>query len=154
MPPYYILAIINASSIFGRIFPNFLSDSIGPLNIQAPATLIAGVLVFTWIPAHSIGSVMVVSVLYGFFSGSLVSLPPSSIASMTPNMGELGGRIGMVFLAMAFGSLIGSPVAGAIVQQSGYNGARVYGGCMILAGAAVMFAARVKKTGLKLWVKG
>lgn len=91
LPPYYILAITNAASIFGRIFPNFLSDTVGPLNIQAPATLLSGVLVFAWIPAHSLGSVLEVSILYGFFSGSLVSLPPSSIASMTPNMGQLGG---------------------------------------------------------------
>lgn len=154
LPPYYILAITNAASISGRIFPNFLSDTIGPLNIQAPATLIAGVLVLAWIPAHSLGSVLAVSILYGFFSGSLVSLPPSSIASMTADMGELGGRIGMAFLAMAFGSLIGAPVAGAIVQNSGYDGARVYGGCMILAGAVVMFASRIAKTGPKLWVKG
>ncbi|KAK0755178.1 hypothetical protein N5P37_012000 [Trichoderma harzianum] len=112
--PYYILTITNASSSFGRILPNYTAEKIGPLNIQVPATLIAGVLVFTWIPAQSMGSVTAIAILYGFFSGSLVSVPPTAIASMTANMNELGGRIGMCFLAMAFGSLIGSPVTGAI----------------------------------------
>lgn len=87
---------------------------------------IAGILVFAWIPAHSLGTVMGVVILYGFFCGSLVSLPPSSIASMT--MGELGGPIDIVFLAMAFGSLIVSFIAGIIVQRSGYDVARVYRG--------------------------
>jgi predicted MFS family arabinose efflux permease len=54
---------------------------------------------------------------------------------------------------MAFGSLIGSPVAGAIVQSAGYDNAKVYAGITMLAGAATMIAARFKKTGLKLFVK-
>ncbi|KAL6806292.1 putative monocarboxylate permease [Trichoderma sp. SZMC 28013] len=151
--PYYILTITNASSSFGRILPNYTADKIGPLNIQVPATLIAGVLVFTWIPAQSMGSIMAIAILYGFFSGSLVSVPPTAIASMTANMNELGGRIGMCFLAMAFGSLIGSPVTGAIVQSVGYDSARIYAGIMLLAGATTMAIARFVKTGLKLCVK-
>ncbi|KAJ4861331.1 major facilitator superfamily domain-containing protein [Trichoderma breve] len=142
--PYYILTITNASSSFGRILPNYTADKIGPLNIQVPATLIAGVLVFTWIPAQSMGSVMAIAILYGFFSGSLVSVPPTAIASMTANMNELGGRIGMCFLAMAFGSLIGSPVTGAIVQSVGYDNARIYAGIMLLAGATTMAVLSIR----------
>lgn len=150
---YYILTITNASSSFGRILPNYTADKIGPLNIQALATLIAGVLVFTWIPAQSMGSVMAIAILYGFFSGSLVSVPPTAIASMTANMNELGGRIGMCFLSMAFGSLIGSPVTGAIVQTVGYDSARIYAGIMLLAGVTTMAMARFVKTGFRLPVK-
>lgn len=151
--PYYILTITNASSSFGRILPNYTADKIGPLNIQVPATLIAGVLVFTWIPAQSMGPVMAIAILYGFFSGSLVSVPPTAIASMTANMNELGGRIGMCFLAMAFGSLIGSPVTGAIVQSVGYDSARIYAGIMLLPGATTMAIARFVKTGFRLRIK-
>lgn len=152
-PAYYVLVIANAASSFGRILPNFASDTYGPLNVQTPATFISGILVLCWIPAHNMGSVIALAALYGLASGSLVSLPPSAIASMTANMGELGGRIGVAFLAMAFGSLIGSPVAGAIVQSSGYDGARIYGGVMLLVGALAMSAARFVKTGFKIWVK-
>ncbi|KAH8883312.1 MFS general substrate transporter [Thozetella sp. PMI_491] len=147
LPIYYILPIVNAASIFGRIIPNFLADFVGPLNIQVPATALAGILVLVWIPTHSIGPTMVIAILYGFFSGSLVSVPPSALASMTKNLNELGGRIGITFLAMAFGSLIGSPVAGAIVQASGgnYDNARTFSGIVMLVGSAVMFAARMVK---------
>ncbi|KAL7940292.1 major facilitator superfamily domain-containing protein [Trichoderma barbatum] len=151
--PYYILTVTNAASSFGRILPNYISDKTGPLNIQVPATVIASVLVFTWIPAHSMASVVVIAIFYGFFSGSLVSIPPTAIASMTANMNELGGRIGMCFLAMAFGSLIGSPVTGAIVQSAGYDGARIYAGVMLFAGAITMAVARFVKTGFNLCVK-
>ncbi|KAI5463910.1 major facilitator superfamily domain-containing protein [Mariannaea sp. PMI_226] len=151
--PYYFLALVNAASTFGRIFSNYAADVVGPLNIQAPATLISGILVLTWIPAHSIGSVIVIAILYGFFSGTLVSMPPTAIASMTADMSEMGGRIGVCFLAMAFGSLIGSPIAGAIVQSAGYNSAKIYGGLMLLAGSVAMASARFKKTGLNLRVK-
>lgn len=72
---------------------------------------------------------------------------------MTPNLGELGGRIGMGYLSMAVASLIGSPVAGAIVQSVGYDVARIFAGALILAGSTAMAGARVKSTRLTIWVK-
>lgn len=153
LPPYYLLAIMNGASTFGRLIPNYASDRLGPLNVQLPCSIIAGILVLTWIPADSLGSAVTIATLYGFFSGALVSILPTAIASMTTDLCELGGRIGMGYLSMAIASLIGSPVAGTIVQSYGYNAARIFAGALILAGSFAMALSRVKIAGLNLWVK-
>jgi MFS family permease len=154
LPVFYILPIVNAASAFGRIIPPFVSDYVGPLNVHAPVLAISGILVFTWLPIHSIGPLMTISILYGFFSGAVAALPPASTASITADLTTLGGRLGVVFTAMAFGSLIGSPVTGAIIQsQNNYDGARIWGGVMLLAGASCLFLSRTYQTKWILWAK-
>lgn len=93
LPVVYILPILNAASIFGRIIPAFISDYLGPLNIQVPSLLMSGLLVLVWIPAHTIGPLMILTILYGFFSGAVIAMPPVAISSMTENMTEFGGRM-------------------------------------------------------------
>ena len=41
---FYLLPILNAASIVGRILPNFLTDKAGPLNILIPASFGSGIL--------------------------------------------------------------------------------------------------------------
>jgi MFS family permease len=150
---FYILSIVNAASAFGRVIPNLISDYAGCLNVQTPAATIAGILVLAWLAVDEIGSLITVAILYGFFSGGLVALPPAAVASMTPDLTTLGGRLGVVFVAMAFASLIGSPVTGAIVQaQNGsYDGARIWAGVTMIVGSFVFFLARMAKSKWTLW---
>jgi MFS family permease len=147
----YLLPIINATSCFGRVLPNFISDYIGPLNVQSPAMFLAGLLVFFWLLVRrSLPALLVIALLYGFFSGAAVGLPPAAVASLTEDMSRFGARMGVVFMAMGLASLIGNPVAGALVQgEGGYDGARVWAGCTMVAGASLMALGRVAKTG---WV--
>lgn len=152
---FYILPIVNAASVFGRILPGFLSDVTGPLNVQSPSMFISGILVLCWLPTHSIGPLMAISVLYGFFSGTLIALGPVSTASLTPDLSRFGGRIAMSLMAIAFGSLIGSPVAGAIIESQGgsYEGARIWAGVILMAGGVSVAGARLFKTGPVLFAK-
>jgi hypothetical protein len=59
----------------------------------------------------------------------------------------------MVFSVVAFASLTGSPIAGAIVQACGgsYLGAQLWAASAMLLGAAALVVARVSKIG---WVLG
>ena len=62
--------------------------------------------------------------------------------------------MGIVFMAMGIASLIGTPVAGALVQGSGgYNGARIWAGVTMIAGSTLVGVARILKTGRRLKVK-
>jgi MFS family permease len=145
---------MNAASIFGRTLPNLLSDTLGPLNVQIPNVVVAGILVFAWLAVHSLPSLLILCILYGFFSGALISLPPAAVASMTKDMSTFGGRMGIVFLFMSVGSLVGSPVVGAIIQSGsgteGYDGARIWSGVTVVGGAVLMAASR----GWVSWKRG
>ncbi len=80
---FYLLSIANACSAVGRVLGGLLSDRTGklhdgsllrvaelfrtgPLNIMAPATLIAGIMTFIWPFANSIGGNIAVAVIYGY----------------------------------------------------------------------------------------
>ncbi|KAI0012432.1 MFS general substrate transporter [Xylariaceae sp. FL0662B] len=65
---FYIVAIFNAASIFGRVVPNALSDITGPFNIMAPCSVITGILEFSMISARgSQAALILLAVLAGFF---------------------------------------------------------------------------------------
>ena len=94
---FYLLSVLNAGSVFGRIIPNFIADRTGPLNMIIPCALMSGVLALCLIAAHTLAPVIVICALYGFFSGSFVSLPPTILVHLTANRAMIGTRMGMCF---------------------------------------------------------
>ncbi|KAK0647956.1 Aspyridones efflux protein apdF [Lasiodiplodia hormozganensis] len=142
---FYMLSILNAASAFGRIIPNFIADKTGPLNILVPCCAVSALLAFCWIAIDSTAGVIVFAVLYGFFSGTFVSLPPTTVVSLSPNLGVVGTRMGMSFSFAGFGILVGNPVAGAILKDHGWLGVQVFCGVMVIAAAACCVVARFAK---------
>lgn len=69
---FYLLAILNSLSAFGRILPNLVADKVGPLNMLIPFALLTGVLSLCLIGVHNKGGVIVIAALYGFTSGCFV----------------------------------------------------------------------------------
>lgn len=143
---FYMLSILNAASVLGRVIPNFLADITGPLNILVPCCSISALLAFCWIAIDSTGGTIVFALLYGFFSGTFVSLPPTTVVSLSPSLGVVGTRMGMSFSFAAFGILVGNPVAGAILKSGGWQGVQIYCGVCVIAAAACCVASRLSKT--------
>lgn len=74
----YSLSILNAASIFGRIIPNWLADTYGPLTILVPQCFISGVLIFLFLPmCKTAGGLVAFTILFGFSSGACASRIPS-----------------------------------------------------------------------------
>ena len=94
---FYLLSVLNAGSVFGRIIPNFIADRTGPMNMIVPCALISGILALCLIAARTLAPVIVICALYGFFSGSFVSLPPTILVHLTDNRAMIGTRMGMCF---------------------------------------------------------
>ncbi|CAG7931576.1 unnamed protein product [Penicillium olsonii] len=148
----YMLPIINAVSIPGRIIPGFLADKAGRFNV---AILVAG---FTsifclalWIPGQSQGALIAFSVLYGFFSGSSISLAPTLVAQIS-DIREIGSRQGTCFFFQSFGALSGSPIAGAIAasQNCSFLGLQLFCGFSLAASMAFYIFVRIKIAGFRL----
>lgn len=131
---YYLISIINAS-LSGRIVPNFYADRIGPINVMIVASFISGVLALAWIGIKNTPGLIVFSVLYGISAGTVVSLPPSAIGSISNNLSEIGSRLGTSFFFAAFGTLIGNPVAGKLIdiEKSEFYKGQVWSGVLILS---------------------
>ena len=150
---FYLLAIINTGSIFGRLIPNFVADRTGPFNMIIPCCVISGVLSLCLIPVDSVAGLIVVCVLYGFFSGALVSLPPTIFVHLSPNRGMIGTRMGMGFAIISVGLLLGTPICGWILDGSSFTYVWVFGGVCVLVGSSLMICSRVAKAGTSLMIK-
>ncbi|KAK2747537.1 hypothetical protein FQN57_002030 [Myotisia sp. PD_48] len=151
---FYLLAMLNASSTFGRIIPNFFADFVGGLNVMIPVAIASGIMSMGWIGANTSESVITMVVIYGFCSGAFVSVPPVVLISITPDLRDFGTRLGMAFVFCAAGSLIGTPIGGAIIQSTNnYLGVKLLSGICLFCSAILMTAARLIKTGPRFLVK-
>lgn len=103
---FYMLPIMGVGSTLGRLFPAMVADKMGNLNVLAICTAIAAVLAFSWIAVESVGGIIVWSILYGFFSGTFVSLQVPTVAEITKDPRTLGGRAGMNNLCTSVGKWV------------------------------------------------
>jgi hypothetical protein len=91
---------------------------------------------------RTLGGVTTIAVLYGFFSGVFIALPPVCFVRLTKDKSKIGTRIGMGFSLLGFGVLAGGPAGGAILDSDSrashleWDNLWIYGGCMS-AGAGV-----------------
>lgn len=156
---FYIIPILNASSVFGRTIPNWVADRTGPFNVIGPASLICGILVLCMLAVTNTAGIIVIAVLFGFFSGVFVALPPVCFAVITQDKSKIGTRIGMGFGIIALSVLIGGPAAGAILGTNGsgahfnWTGTWTFGGVLTMVSGALFCVMRVWRGGLKLKVK-
>ncbi|RYC56488.1 hypothetical protein CHU98_g9722 [Xylaria longipes] len=151
----YLVPIINAASIFGRIFPAHLGDVYGVFNICIIFTLFSGVISLAlWLPAASTAPIVVFAVLYGFASGLTLAIIPALVASIS-DIQKLGFRVGTLYAFSSFGTLFGSPIAGAIVsaQHGGYSGLKIFCGLSLIIGGVFIIISRIQLVGAGLLIK-
>ncbi|GLB09922.1 hypothetical protein AtubIFM57258_005854 [Aspergillus tubingensis] len=123
---FYLVSVLNAASVPGRIIPGLLAPRFGPLTILLASAIISGVLSLCWIAITDSGGLIAFAVLYGFFSGAFVALPAVALTSLTPNLDTLGTRMG------------------AILDNTGsYLGVQLYSGLSIGATGVLLLFARM-----------
>lgn len=113
---FYMLSIINATSVLGRIIPGLIADRVGALNMMVSCGLGATILAFTWLGIRSVAGAAIFAAFFGLCSGAIVSLPVTIVAGLSPHMGVVGTRVGMSYSFAGVGMLIGNPIAGSLVD--------------------------------------
>lgn len=144
---FYIIAILNGASVFGRIAPGIIADRIGSVNTVIPISFSAAVLAFAWIGIRNEAGTIVFAILYGFASGAIVSLPPTILARLTSNMSILGTGMGMSFTFAGLGLLIGNPIAGALLDIEGrvFWKGQLFSAVMVVVGTGLFLSLRILK---------
>ncbi|KAK3682793.1 putative monocarboxylate permease [Podospora appendiculata] len=137
----YLVILMNATSIPGRLFPSIVADRTGNLSIMIPAVL-------------SQPSLVAVSALFGFTSGSIQAVLPANVAYLCPDLSMLGTNLGMTLFSARVGLLIGNPIAGAILDQQSsgrdhavFWGSFAFAGAVVIVGGLLLIAVRVMKVG-------
>jgi MFS family permease len=153
---YQILPILNVGSVFGRWLPGFYSDIIGRYNTTLIFVILTIISVFViWLPfgAHTAGLVVFV-LLFGFASGSNISLTPVCIGQLCETK-DYGRYYATCYSIVSLGCLTGIPIVGAILERCGGNywGLIVWTGTCY-AGSFMAFAvARGLGGGWRLWLR-
>ncbi|KAJ7120209.1 major facilitator superfamily domain-containing protein [Mycena epipterygia] len=143
---FYVLAIMNAGSVGGRLLPNFVADRVGPYNMMIPCLVMSAALTFGIFGLRSFAGIVVFAVLYGFWSGSYVSLIPTLIVQSASHCGEHGTRMGVAFTFVSTSMLIGTPISGALLHSADGNYTWykpiAFCGIMLACGAAIFTLSR------------
>ncbi|KAI6035998.1 hypothetical protein PISMIDRAFT_621342 [Pisolithus microcarpus 441] len=144
---FFLIAITNASSGFGRLSAGFLADHIGPLNAMIPFRGLAGILTFAWPYASSQGALISVSVLYGIASGIYVSLMVAPAMAMG-DVSDVGRRVGMFLTIAALGTLVGTPTSGVInARTGGFKDPGFYAGGAVIFSVLLLCVVRYLQLG-------
>ena len=151
----YIIAILNALSVFGRTIPGAIADRLGRFNTMIVTSFLSAILVLAlWIPSRGNVPIILFAALYGFSSGAFVSLAPALIAQIS-DIRQIGVRTGSMFAIVSIAALVGNPIGGALVthEHGGYTHLQLFCGIVLFAGACFFVAARVSLVGTKFTVK-
>lgn len=150
----YLLAIVNASSIFGRIIPGVIADRYGRLNIFSIAGLSTGIVIMCLNLARSTPGLVVYAIVFGFTSGMIISGASAAFSVCPKDPRETGMYMGMGMAVGSIAVLIGPPVNGILVDRyGGFFEVSMYSGIMCLVGGFAGLASKWVSSGSLLgWI--
>lgn len=147
---FQILPIMNAASAFGRALPGYWGDKIGPFNINLAMIILSVVACLAvWLPAGGYTAGLVLfALLFGFASGSNVSITPVCIGKMCKTQ-NYGRYYATCYTVVSIACLVGVPIAGNILTSNGglYWGVIVFTGCVYMGSFASLYAAKAYSVG-------
>ena len=129
------IAASNASSAAGKVLLGYTADRAGRLNTLLFCTLVsAATALGLWFPSTRAGQegdgegfggngraralFVAFAVLYGVFAGAYVSLFPTVLVELF-GMQNFASVNGFLYMVRGFGTLLGTPVAGALIHSGG-----------------------------------
>ncbi|EDU50116.1 conserved hypothetical protein [Pyrenophora tritici-repentis Pt-1C-BFP] len=107
--------------------------------------------------AHWLGAIVTWAIC--FFSAGLVTLPSAAFANITPDLSRLGTRLGMSWSVSSIATLIGAPIAGALLKKkdgrTDFIGVQVWSGVCLIIGTCCLivlwiFTVKTQKKGWKV----
>ncbi|KAH7395558.1 MFS monocarboxylate transporter-like protein [Cadophora sp. MPI-SDFR-AT-0126] len=140
---FYMVSIINAASLFGRILPGLWADRIGAYNIIIISAGLSGVICMCWTEAKSIGGIVVLSLAYGFASGAVIGLQ-GACAAVIAKPEQYGIVMGFTMGCLSIAGLTGSPINGQILSRWDYLGLSLFSGLVMLVGMFILILAKLK----------
>jgi MFS family permease len=129
---YQILVVLNVGSVLGRVVPGFYADYIGRVNTMILTCIFAVTSLFgVWLPlGHTKAGLVVFALMFGFSSGSNISLTPVCIGQLCPTT-SYGLYYSTCYTIVSIGCLTGIPIVGEILTSNGGN----YWGLILFVGA-------------------
>ncbi|KAK7443192.1 hypothetical protein VKT23_015790 [Stygiomarasmius scandens] len=115
---FYSVAIMSFCTALGRVIPSYFADKYGAVGTFIVFEVLGTGVIFIMFGANHPAGLVVFAVLYGFVFGAMTSLFTPTITALMPSEADRGKYVGVAMAPVAISSLIGSPVAGAIIGDN------------------------------------
>src|SRR5690606_22307878 len=144
-----MLSLMFGFGIVSRLVSGMICDRIGGLRTLLMGSVLQGVALLLFLPFDSLGSLYMISALFGLFQGGIV--PSYAIVVreyFAPR--DAAMRVGTVLTATLFGMALGGWLSGAIFDLTGsYDAAFVNGIAWNLLNVAIVLGllARLRRSG-------
>lgn len=146
----YSVAILNASSILGRIGPAYLADRVGRLNVLTPFVCLTGIFPLAfWLPSRGEALFVLFLVTWGIASGCFISMFPSCVGQLFGVKHTLSG-IALLNMAACPGALAGGAIGGKFLPLphlahgiEGFTGLICFSGAVMLVSSLVLLSLRL-----------
>lgn len=114
---YLLMTVFNSALIPGRVIPSLIADKYGRYNSMCLICSLSTIFILILWANPSVGHLLkglyAFAGLFGFSSGSMLSLTPALIGQIFP-VSKIGLAIGTAFFVLATGDFAAIPIAGAI----------------------------------------
>ena len=122
-----MLSLMLVFGIVSRVASGVVADRIGGLRTLLLGSALQSVALLLYVLFDGLGSLYVISALFGLFQGGIVPSYAIIIRELFPP-GEAGARVGLVIMATLFGMALGGWGSGAVFDVTGsYRAAFVNG---------------------------
>ncbi|KAK7540343.1 putative monocarboxylate permease [Phyllosticta citricarpa] len=131
---YSLVMILNAGSVVGRALSGWLADTFGRFRTIILTSGATTLLTLLWLAARGNAALVVAYALaYGAASGSIIAVTPVCVAQICRTE-DYGKRYGTTYFVVSFGTLVGIPLCGAILD-TGRDGVPNFPGLILFSGA-------------------
>jgi MFS family permease len=113
-----LIGIIGIGSVCGRLGLGTLADRLGILGLYLLCFLLQAASYAIWLGAHSYLTLVIFALVIGTGYGGYSALAPTVLAQLF-GVRNLGALVGTLYTSNAFGTLIGPPLAGFIIDRTG-----------------------------------
>ncbi|KAL1965916.1 hypothetical protein VTN77DRAFT_5049 [Rasamsonia byssochlamydoides] len=148
----FLVFVLNAASIAGRILPAYAADRFGRFNIISIISAITAILLLAfWLPLElksgSHTQILVFGALYGFASGAFISIMLPCVGELAPDVKKLGQTFGVFQVVAGIASLTGLPIQGALItgdsdKHPSYRDLIIFAGVSVAVGSVAIVSAR------------
>jgi MFS family permease len=145
-----LISLLGGMSVIGRVGLGLVSDHVGTLRLFKVATLAMGASYLLWLTATDYGWLLVFAAVLGLGYGVRIALMPVILIELF-GLQSLGAVLGVFFTATGVSALVGPPLAGFIVDNTGsYRWAAALALAMGLLGFAAILRLRADRASTSL----
>ncbi len=117
-PGAEMLSLMLAGGTISRLATGFLADYIGGVRTLLIGSVLQGAALFFYLPFDSLGSLYIVSLMFGLAQGGLVPSYAIVVREYMPAR-EAGSRIGIIMASTILGMALGGWLSGEIYDLTG-----------------------------------